>query len=1485
MLFVWTVDICSIGPSQWATVYTVPTIDWAALYAARFIIRSQSLQYPQVNITDDHHRSISQRRVHILRQKLSRRGRRRRRRRASRTTRRRVAQVRRSARARMFRSAWRRNAYAALQSCHGMLRDDTTSQPPITSFARRPRHRPWITVFLFGLVLSSMIMPVSAPAIHPIAIPAIPIESAVAAALVAAAIEAAGLEVLAPVPEPEPASRTRVQDYWCTCCKHQAGGANVTKSMWFHHKVNVGHAEYVPPFIPSNSSVRQVSRGPPAAPDPVDAPASQFYDRRPRDWDDRFVEYFDNEPDDDYESGEDLNNDAVNDNGDNSIPDGPVNDIPAMFNVDDDGDVDMLPREDVPAGVAAGSNDAPPSGVVLLDAVIDAALDSLDPQALEVAPPEDRSQINEILQTELLNDLSNNGAHRFAARLLQSTLGGSATLAQANDVLDNIRSNLVDALPPDIAANMPRTIADCIKLLRPSFGTYQRLDVCACEQHVFGHHSRDGATTCPLCQAERWTAASRSQSHRRNRKAAWREIHHLDTEGTVRRWCASKAISEHLAYSSNEHARLRAGMKRKDGSVPDNWDREVGDVYTGRLWREKFYPRFGRLHRKNLAFMFTSDGGSPFKKSGVNLWPHLLICLNLPPAMRQKPGFTLMAGIVDVNTKGGTRKMKNFTLYITPLLRWMQKMSTEGIKVWDAAEGQHGAWIHIYATILFTSTDYKALYKVANTTTTGSRRACHRCDITSHNFKKTLGAVYYPGAYRSLPAGHALRQAASGATDFPGAFGGKPVRTTLEFVRDAAAQVRAWLLANPNCTKRHASHPAKRTGVQDDDPFDVFLNQSVAPPNTPASEARLYTHWWEPSRQHMYDPLHTNDINAAKRLLYTLWPSSGTKKKSRDPGLTLKKRKFEIEVRKRTAAFTNTFLKPSNHAVIAEKIARNKLPRDKPLKIPAPSKKLARPGWQLTRKDLAIAVDRLTHLLPIARMHGGRFANAFETPGMMYARDNRTLMGPCLAWVLKGVGPKLAPAPRRAIVDLSWHVRTSESASFTVAELMRLERAAYLTVSRAEAALPTSFTSISTHQLLHVPESIFEAGACVYWWLYGAERFMGFICRNSNSRKGVTEGIVRRYLHCQAVCEAEVICPQLFNHRTRASGGVGIDPNYDAAWAESLQGHATRMTTDDLDQQVSNYLPQAQRIKYVNLLKAKDGAILGRLMYAWWQEEWLGPDWKKLVAVRGKAKAGSPLVKLANGAWFFKRVKLDGRCTLHAGVGDAVRITVKGKGETPTRSNYGTVVHIFKHVSVHDNGTEMEGRFALISLGDLRRHRVNDVDPWVEASPLESYSGLPRLTHPWVSPDALEVVPLSSVHPYNVYFVPSGAPGPYNVNVIDLQQRRFLDKGWAGEAAEDVPAVAPVVVPAVGSDNCAEERELDAMMSDDEDDFQREDVDLVLANIRLEVPDVADEHKDEDMSAEESDDGVAEGSDGDQWDNPEANDRQRAGPDVDSDSE
>jgi hypothetical protein len=631
------VDIFAAGPGIWGAFFTVPTLDRAALEAASFILKAQEFQQRAAGSSGQPKRSRTSRQLSNLWRRFQRKHhRKRRKKRGSRRTRQRRARARRQPGFRLQNSAWRSSAREAIRPYLEELH--TRVIPDRSSTHHLQKQLPWTSLILLVAILFAFIVPVAAPS--PDRMVAAVISSAedlsVAASLVVASATAASATAVS-WQRKSTRKRTREQprdvlkNYFCVCIKHPGDGEAVTRSVYDHHKKNRGHLAYEgPPLFNCPSSSSSSSSSSSEKSTPASAPQSPFFDRRPRYLAERFVAFMDLLPDDavdeDPDDGQSLANpieseEVIDDNFDNPVP---VN------------------------GNAAQ-----------LDAEVDDGLADIEDDILDVEPPQDRSGINEVLQTELLNDLKNHGVHRFAARLLQSTLGGSATLAQANDVLANLHANIFPMLQPD-GVEIPRTIKDCIKLLRPTFGSYQRLDVCQCEQHVFGHHSTDHAETCPLYHAQRWTAATRAKQ-RRLRKPAWRDIHHLDTEGSVRRWFAARPISELLSHSSDEFARIQKG--EKDGTLPTGVEREIGDVYTGRLWREKFHPRFGRLHRKNLAFMFTTDGGAPFKKSSVNLWPHLLICLNFPPAMRQKPGFTLMAGLVDVDPKNGKRKMKNFHIH------------------------------------------------------------------------------------------------------------------------------------------------------------------------------------------------------------------------------------------------------------------------------------------------------------------------------------------------------------------------------------------------------------------------------------------------------------------------------------------------------------------------------------------------------------------------------------------------------------------------------------------------------------------------------------------------------------------------------------------------------------------------------------------------------------------------------------------------------
>jgi hypothetical protein len=301
------------------------------------------------------------------------------------------------------------------------------------------------------------------------------------------------------------------------------------------------------------------------------------------------------------------------------------------------------------------------------------------------------------------------------------------------------------------------------------------------------------------------------------------------------------------------------------------------------------------------------------------------------------------------------------------------------------------------------------------------------------------------------------------------------------------------------------------------------------------------------------------------------------------------------------------------------------------------------------------------------------------------------------------------------------------------------------------------------------------------------------------------------------------------------------------------------MTSDNLQEQLERTHPFSQRVRYRPVRVEKFGDVMSRLLTAYWKEAFLGSKWKQIEALR-KRNNEPATVTQANSAWFFRSATLDHRCTIHSGGQDAVRITVLGTGETPTRSQYGTIVHIFFHVArgpvkVPEGAApkyeEMEVRFALVALGKLRRVRVNDADPWCEESAADSYSGLPRLEYPWNHADHLMVVPLAAIHPYKVYFVPSGSGDHWNVNVIDLQQRRFLDKAWGGHHDHQIDPPSPA---ATSSD-------------DDEDD--------AAAGVVV-VPDPQDDDNwrdDNDGNGEEQSDN--EGAD--DWDEPNEEDNRDAG--------
>jgi hypothetical protein len=121
-----------------------------------------------------------------------------------------------------------------------------------------------------------------------------------------------------------------------------------------------------------------------------------------------------------------------------------------------------------------------------------------------------------------------------------------------------------------------------------------------------------------------------------------------------------------LQYSDPERARI---FKNYPASVlQDNPD--VDDFWNGSLYQEfRSQGFFADAHE--LAFVFSTDGVNVVRQKTFDVWPLLLINLNLPPEIRVKKENMLLCGFIP-----GPRNPKDLNSFLRPLIDEFKVLSS-----------------------------------------------------------------------------------------------------------------------------------------------------------------------------------------------------------------------------------------------------------------------------------------------------------------------------------------------------------------------------------------------------------------------------------------------------------------------------------------------------------------------------------------------------------------------------------------------------------------------------------------------------------------------------------------------------------------------------------------------------------------------------------------------------------------------------------------
>lgn len=121
--------------------------------------------------------------------------------------------------------------------------------------------------------------------------------------------------------------------------------------------------------------------------------------------------------------------------------------------------------------------------------------------------------------------------------------------------------------------------------------------------------------------------------------------------------------------------------------------RELTDYWNTEDFKEKRQrpDLFNDQHQRDLALMLTTDELSPYKsKAYYRVTPIVLACYNLPPHIRFKMRFLLVAGFIPGRNRSedcpkGVAKPQDKESYFEPLIRELEQLRN-GVRCYDAVE-------------------------------------------------------------------------------------------------------------------------------------------------------------------------------------------------------------------------------------------------------------------------------------------------------------------------------------------------------------------------------------------------------------------------------------------------------------------------------------------------------------------------------------------------------------------------------------------------------------------------------------------------------------------------------------------------------------------------------------------------------------------------------------------------------------------------------
>jgi hypothetical protein len=178
---------------------------------------------------------------------------------------------------------------------------------------------------------------------------------------------------------------------------------------------------------------------------------------------------------------------------------------------------------------------------------------------------------------------------------------------------------------------------------------------------------------------------------------------------------------------------------------------KVYDIQQGQAWDAMVLQdeRFKDEPRHIIGALCT-DGIVPFKDNmGFSIWPLFFSPYNVPQSLKYKMGITTLLGIVRGKK---TKKAQQDLYYILQIIKdELNYLDVYGHEVWDAATK---TTFTLRVNLIQLISDYRGLAKLINIPLSPAVYACIYCWLEGF---KAHGKTIYEGSWRSLPAGHWLR--------------------------------------------------------------------------------------------------------------------------------------------------------------------------------------------------------------------------------------------------------------------------------------------------------------------------------------------------------------------------------------------------------------------------------------------------------------------------------------------------------------------------------------------------------------------------------------------------------------------------------------------------------------------------------------------------------------------------------------------------------